>query len=68
MHSKPWPVAVDLCEFKASLLYRVIYRTAKAMQGNPFQKEKEKKRKEGKEKKDAFCLSHSFEQLCELPE
>jgi hypothetical protein len=43
---------VDLCEFEASLLYKVSYRTARATQKN--QKERKKKRK--KEKKEVRCF------------
>jgi hypothetical protein len=35
-----------ISEFEASLVYKVSSRTAKAIQGNPVSKRKEKKRKE----------------------
>jgi hypothetical protein len=41
---------VDLCEFKAILVYRVISRTAKATERNPILK-RPKVNKERKEKK-----------------
>jgi hypothetical protein len=39
---------VELCEFKASLVYRVSSRTAKATQRNPFLKNKTKQQKQQK--------------------
>jgi hypothetical protein len=36
----------QISEFKASLVYRVSSRTARAIQRNPVSKEKEKKKKE----------------------
>ena len=41
-HSTQEAEAGDLCEFKASLVYRVSYRTAKATQWNPASKNKTK--------------------------
>jgi len=38
----------DLCEFEASLDYRVSFRTARAIQRNPALKNKKKARKEEK--------------------
>ena len=35
---------VDLCEFKASLVYRVSSRTARAIQRNPVSKKNQKKK------------------------
>jgi hypothetical protein len=37
--------AADLCEFEASLVYRVSSRTAKVTQRNPVLKNKRKKKK-----------------------
>jgi hypothetical protein len=37
---------MDLCEFEASLVYRVSSRTARAIQRNPVSKKKKKKKKE----------------------
>ena len=45
---------MDLCEFKASVVYRESSRTASATQKNPvskYQKKKEKQRKEKRKKK-----------------
>ena len=42
---------VDLCEFKASLVYRVVSRTARAKQRNPVSKNQKKKKKEKKKPK-----------------
>jgi hypothetical protein len=39
----------DLCEFKASLVYRVSSRTAKAIQRNPVSREEKAGRQAGKE-------------------
>ena len=36
---------VDICEFEASLVYRVSSRTARAIQINPVSKKKKKKKK-----------------------
>ena len=36
---------VDLCEFEASLVYRVSSRTVRAMQRNPVSKKKTKQNK-----------------------
>jgi hypothetical protein len=35
---------MDLCEFEASLVYRVSSRTARAIQRNPVSKKKKKKK------------------------
>ena len=46
---------MDLCGFKASLLYRVSSRAARTTQGNPVsknQKEKKKERKREREKEE----------------
>ena len=40
----------QISEFKTSLVYRVISRTARAIQRNPVSEKKEKKRKEKKRK------------------
>jgi capsid protein len=42
---------VDLCEFEASLVYRVSSRTARATQRNPVLKNKTKQKKERKQRK-----------------
>jgi hypothetical protein len=41
----------QISEFKASLVYRVSSRTARAIQRNPVLKNQKKKEKKGKEKK-----------------
>jgi hypothetical protein len=46
-----------ISEFKASLVYRVSSRTARAIQRNPILEKKERKRKkEVLKSKDNFCL------------
>jgi hypothetical protein len=35
----------DLCEFKASLVYRISFKTAKGIQRNPVLKKKKKQKK-----------------------
>ena len=40
-------------EFKASLIYKVSSRTAKATQRNPVSKKKEKKKEKKKKRKDS---------------
>jgi hypothetical protein len=48
----------DLCEFKASLVYRVNFRTARATQRNPVStkqnKTKQNKTKQNKTKQNVF--------------
>jgi hypothetical protein len=42
---------VDLCEFEASLVYRVSSRTARATQRNPVSENKNKNKNETKQNK-----------------
>jgi hypothetical protein len=42
----------QISEFEASLVYRVISRTARAIQRNPVSKNQKKKKKKKKKKKD----------------
>jgi hypothetical protein len=44
----------DICEFDASLVYKISYRTARATQRNPILKNQneERRRKEEEEKKE----------------
>ena len=42
---------MDLCEFKASLVYRMSSKTGRATQRNSLQKKKNKKRKRKRKKK-----------------
>ena len=51
---------VDLCEFKASLVYRVVSRTARATQRNPVLEVGGKKRKGRKMKNKAKVCILSF--------
>jgi hypothetical protein len=46
----------QISEFKASLVYRVSSRTARATQRNPVSKNKNKNRKKKKEKRNTCFL------------
>jgi hypothetical protein len=51
---------VDLCEFKASLVYRVNSRTARATLRNPVSKTNKQERKKGR-KKQKVCTDSSVD-------
>jgi hypothetical protein len=44
-------------EFEASLVYKVSFRTARAIQRNPVLKNQKKKKKKRKKKKKELCIS-----------
>ena len=48
---KDYSRGMQISEFKGSLVYRVISRTARAIQGDPVPKKKKKKKKKNKKQK-----------------
>ena len=48
---------MDFCEFKASLIYRVSTRTARAILRNPVLKNKTRGWRDGSEVKSTYCSS-----------
>jgi hypothetical protein len=52
-----WEAQAGGFEFKASLIYKVSSRTARAIQRNPISKKKKQKQKQKKTKKE--CLTNT---------
>jgi hypothetical protein len=57
---------VDFCEFKASLVYRMSSRTARALQRNPVLKNKTKQNKTKKKKKEKIIIQEETRVQCFL--
>jgi hypothetical protein len=63
---------VDLCEFKANLVYRASFRTARATQRNPVwetnkqtnhQKQKKRKKKKRKGKESGYPIVNYYREI-----
>ena len=52
---------MDLCEFKANLVYRASSRTARATQGNPVLKSQKRKQQTNKTTKARHVVLEFFE-------
>jgi hypothetical protein len=57
-----------ISEFKASLVYRVSSRTARAIQRNPVSKTQKKRKKERKKTEEARDWAQMLRSLASLPE